>query len=90
MVKDVLVALANQDAYYRVFNDFVRRNPNFLDEYDQGLLNQTWRALLDYDNKLGWFKRKLAKLRYHYLYANIIIIIIIKTMFIHAYPFNNG
>ena len=64
VVKDVLIALANQDAYYRVFNDFIRRNPNFLDEYDRGLLHNTWRALLDYDNKLRWFKSKLASKRW--------------------------
>jgi hypothetical protein len=63
VVKDVLIALANQDAYYRVFNDFIRRNPDFLDEYDHGLLHKTWTALLDYDNKLRWFKRKLSSLR---------------------------
>ena len=63
VVKDVLIALANQDAYYRVFNDFIRRNANFLDEYDRGLLHKTWRALLDYDNKLRWFKSKLASKR---------------------------
>ena len=60
-MKDVLVALANHDAYYRVFNDFIRHNQDLLEVYDKGLLHQTWIAILDFDNKLRWFRRKLAQ-----------------------------
>ena len=64
VVKDVLVALANQDVYYRVFNDFVRTNPEFLEQNDEGLLHETWRGILDFDNKKRWFKKKLYNITY--------------------------
>lgn len=71
VIKDVLVALANQDAYYRVFNDFIRLNPDILEEYDKGLLHQTWIAILDFSNKQMWFRRKLAVTRYSNLLSSL-------------------
>lgn len=62
VVKNVLFSLANHDAYYTVFNDFIRVNPLLLDECDHGLLQHTWRAILDFDNKHKWFKRRLEPL----------------------------
>lgn len=63
VVKNVLVSLANHDAYYTVFNDFIRQNPEMLDENNYGLLQHTWRAILDFDNKRRWFNRKLSEIR---------------------------
>lgn len=62
VVKNVLVSLANHDAYYTVFNDFIRQNPEMLDENNYGLLQHTWRAILDFDNKRRWFLRKLSEI----------------------------
>lgn len=59
VVKNVLMSLANHDAYYTVFNDFIRVNPELLDQYNSGLLQHTWRAILDFNNKHSWFKRRL-------------------------------
>lgn len=63
VVKNVLVSLANHDAYYTVFNDFIRQNPEMLDENNYGLLQHIWRAILDFDNKRRWFKKKLSQIR---------------------------
>ncbi|XP_078351971.1 uncharacterized protein LOC144636654 isoform X2 [Oculina patagonica] len=63
VVKNVLVSLANHDAYYTVFNDFIRQNPEMLDENNYGLLQHIWRAILDFDNKRRWFLRKLSQIR---------------------------
>lgn len=59
----MLVSLANHDAYYTVFNDFIRQNPEMLDENNYGLLQHIWRAILDFDNKRRWFLRKLSQIR---------------------------
>ncbi|KAJ7358893.1 hypothetical protein OS493_020731 [Desmophyllum pertusum] len=63
VVKNVLVSLANHDAYYTVFNDFIRQNPEMLEENNYGLLQHIWRAILDFDNKRRWFLRKLSQIR---------------------------
>lgn len=63
VVKNVLVSLANHDAYYTVFNDFIRQNPEMLDENNYGLLQHIWRAILDFDNKRRWFLKKLSQIR---------------------------
>ncbi|KAK3749478.1 hypothetical protein QZH41_013460, partial [Actinostola sp. cb2023] len=63
VVKNVLISLANHDAYYTVFNDFIRVNPELLDEYNHGLLQHTWRAILDFSNKNRWFKRRMNALK---------------------------
>ena len=63
VVKNVLVSLANHDAYYTVFNDFIRQNPEMLDENNYGLLQHIWRAILDFDNKRRWFLKKLSEIR---------------------------
>lgn len=63
VVKNVLVSLANHDAYYTVFNDFIRQNPEMLDENNYGLLQHIWRAILDFDNKRRWFLKKLFQIR---------------------------
>ncbi|KAJ7358903.1 hypothetical protein OS493_020741 [Desmophyllum pertusum] len=62
VVKNVLVSLANHDAYYTVFNDFIRQNPEMLEENNYGLLQHIWRAILDFDNKRRWFLRKLSQI----------------------------
>ena len=62
----MLVSLANHDAYYTVFNDFIRQNPEMLDENNYGLLQHIWRAILDFDNKRRWFLKKLSQIRFVY------------------------
>lgn len=62
----MLVSLANHDAYYTVFNDFIRQNPEMLDENNYGLLQHIWRAILDFDNKRKWFLKKLSQIRFVY------------------------
>ena len=79
----MLVSLANHDAYYTVFNDFIRQNPEMLEENNYGLLQHTWRAILDFDNKRRWFLTKLSQIRLveldssSWVYYYFIIIIII-------------
>ncbi|EDO40301.1 predicted protein, partial [Nematostella vectensis] len=63
VVKNALISLANHDAYYTVFNDFIRRNPEMLEENNHGLLQCTWRAILDFDNKRRWFRAKIRTLK---------------------------
>ena len=60
----MLVSLANHDAYYTVFNDFIRQNTEMLDENNYGLLQHIWRAILDFDNKRKWFLKKLSQIRF--------------------------
>ena len=62
----MLVSLANHDAYYTVFNDFIRQNPEMLDENNYGLLQHIWRAILNFDNKRRWFLKKLSQIRFVY------------------------
>ena len=57
----MLVSLANHDAYYTLFNNFLRAHPEVLDAHS--LLEGSWRGIVDYDNKCRWFRTKLNQIR---------------------------
>lgn len=80
----MLVSLANHDAYYTVFNDFIRQNPEMLDKNNYGLLQHIWRAILDFDNKRRWFLKKLSQIRFVWELLKLSFIAVMIA-YVHAY-----
>ena len=63
VIRSLLVSLAHEEAYYSLFNEFIRQHPSVLEEDGFSFLKHCM-ALLSFENKQAWFKRKLDKLRY--------------------------
>lgn len=62
VIRSLLVSLAHEEAYYSLFNDFIRHHPSVLEEDGFAFLKHCM-ALLSFENKQAWFKRKLGRLR---------------------------
>lgn len=61
VIRSLLVSLAHEEAYYSLFNDFIHHHPSVLEEDGFSFLKHCM-ALLSFENKRAWFKRKLSKL----------------------------
>ena len=62
VVRTLLVSLAHHEAYFSLFNEFVGRNPNVLEDDGFEFMKHCM-ALLNFENKQVWFRRKLWRLR---------------------------
>ncbi len=62
MVRSLLISLAHHEAYYSLFNRFISENPDVLEEEGFGFMSHCM-ALLSFENKQAWLKRKLVRLR---------------------------
>ena len=56
------MSLAHEEAYYSMFNQFVRCHPSVLEEDGFSFLKHCM-GLLSFENKQAWLRRKLRKLR---------------------------
>lgn len=63
VIRSLLMSLAHEEAYYSLFNQFLRCHPSVLEEDEFSFLKHCM-GLLSFENKQAWFKRKLRKLRY--------------------------
>ena len=61
MVRDLLVSLAYSELYYNLFNDFIHKNLEILDDEAFGFMKHCM-ALLSFKNKQAWLKNKLRYL----------------------------
>ncbi|XP_065890153.1 E3 ubiquitin-protein ligase HACE1-like [Dysidea avara] len=64
-VQKVLEAVAQHEAYYAIFNQFVSTNPDILMEEGGGSSTflQKCKDLLDLNNKKQWFRRMIDKMK---------------------------
>ena len=54
VVRDLITSFANQEAYYKAFNEFIRSNPSLLDHKEFAF---HCRGMLDFNNKKNFFKK---------------------------------
>ena len=63
-VQKVLEAVAQHEAYYAVFNQFIQANPDILtEEGGDSTFLQKCKDLLDFSNKKKWFYSMLSNMR---------------------------
>ena len=61
VVRSLLVSLAHHEAYFSLFNQFMAENLGLLEQDGFSFMAHCM-ALLSFDNKLAWLRRKLARL----------------------------
>ena len=70
-VQKVLEAVAQHEAYYAVFNQFIRANPDILtDEEGDSAFLQKCKDLLDFNNKKEWFYLMLENMKKFATYSD--------------------
>ena len=65
VVQEVLDSVAQHEAYYDVFNEFVNANPDILtEEYGTFTFLQKCKNLLHFNNKKKWFYLMLENMNF--------------------------
>lgn len=59
IIKCAVTTIASHEEFFRILNDFIRRNPDMLDAEFSFFFD--FKGLLDFDNKVSWLRRRLNK-----------------------------